>query len=421
MHLVVRRRAAGLSPSNGPAYAVHNEMNGLLVARALALAIAAVSIATSGLARADDPPIDAVAASFKRFDEGRVAFEARRFDEARAAFEASNRLQASPNSLLYIGRCYRETGRLASAYVSFKRSAREAQDRLTATLEMRYGATRDAAASEAAELEARVPRLVIVVPGGLPRDFLVTLDGKPVSPASWGLAVETDPGAVVVEATGMRMRPFRAAFTLEEGEQRRLEVLAARTPTAVVSLALRSRPSGMVIELDGVPLDPREAAEPRELDVGLHRLTLRAPGYLPFRWEKSLEDGERASIAADLAPDPTQRARGGTAPWLFFATAGSAVVAAGLGAGVALSASSLDSEEAAKNSLLRDPAVRDTIRARSTVANVLFVSGAVLGASATVLFFTTDWRSLSRARSGRAALGVSGAPARAAVTFEGAF
>src|SRR3954452_13602525 len=123
-------------------------MTGPRTARACALAIVLASIGSSGVARATDPPIDAVAASLKRFDEGRVAFEARRFDEARSAFEASNALQASPNSLLYIGRCFRETGKLASAYVSFKRSAREAQDRLTSTLEKRYAATRDAAASE---------------------------------------------------------------------------------------------------------------------------------------------------------------------------------------------------------------------------------------------------------------------------------
>lgn len=396
-------------------------MSGPLAARACALVMVAFSIAFSGVARAGDPAIDAVAASLKRFDEGRAAFDARHFDEARAAFEASNQLQASPNSLLYIGRCYRETGKLASAYVTFKRSSREAQDRLTATLEKRYAATRDAAASEAAELEPRVPRLVIAVPGGLPRDFVATVDGKPVSSATWGLAVETDPGPLVVEATGSRMKPFRASFTLKEGEQRRIDVLAERTPTATLAVSFTSRPSGMVVDLDGTPLDPRDLAEARELDVGTHRLTVRAPSYLPFQWEKSLQDAERAAVAVELAPDPAQRARGGTAPWLFFTAAGTAVVAAGVGAGFALSASSLDSAESAKNPLVRDPAVRDTIRGRSTVANVLFVSGAVLGASATVLFFTTDWGRSPRARSGSASLGASGGPARAGMALEGTF
>ncbi len=365
--------------------------------------------------------MDAVAASIKRFDEGRAAFEARRFDEARVAFEASHKLQGSPNSLLYIGRCYRETGKLASAYVTFRRSAREAQDRLTATLEKRYAATRDAATSEAAELEARVPRLVIAVPSGLPRDFLVTLDGKPVSPESWGLAVETDPGPMVVEAQGSRMIPFRAAFTLGEGGTKRIDVLATRTPTALLSLGFRSKPAGMAIDLDGAPLDPRDAGDVREVDVGVHRLTVRAPSYLPFRWENELKDGERSHVAVNLTPDPAQRARGGTAPWLFFAAAGSSVVAAGVGAAFALSASSLDNEEQEKSPLLRDPATRDAVRSRSTVANGLFVSGAVLGASAAVLFFTTAWGSPARSRSRQASFGASGSAAHAAMTFEGAF
>lgn len=382
-----------------------------------ALAIVAVAMATPRIARANDPAIDAVAASLKRFDEGRAAFETRRFDEARVAFEASNKLQASPNSLLYIGRCYREMGKLASAYVTLKRSAREAQDRLTVTLEKRYAATRDAASSEAAALEPRVPRLVIAVPGGVPRDFAVTLDGKPVSPASWGLAVETDPGEMVVEASGARLQPFRATFALKEGEQRRIDVLAVRAPTAILTVALKSRPAGVVIDLDGAPLDPLGGAEPRELDVGVHRLTVRAPSYLPFRWEKNLHDGERANVDVDLSPEPVPRARGGTAPWLFFTAAGTAVLTAGAGAAFALSASSLDSEESSKSALLRDPAVRDTIRGRATVANVLFVSGAVLGASATVLFFTTDWGS----RTGRAGVGAAAAPGHATMTLEGAF
>ena len=126
--------------------------------RALARCLVVVAVFATRIAHAN-PSIDAVAASLKKFDEGRAAFEARRFDEARLAFEASHELQASPNSLLYIGRCYRETGKLASAYVTLRRSAREAQDRLNATLEKRFAATRDAAASEAAELESRVPRL----------------------------------------------------------------------------------------------------------------------------------------------------------------------------------------------------------------------------------------------------------------------
>lgn len=385
----------------------------------LALLLATFIIAARPtFAHAEDPPIDAVAASIKRFDEGRAAFEARRFDDARRAFEASEQLQASPNSLLYIARCYRETGKLASAYVTFKRSAREAHDRLTTTLEKRYAATRDAANAEAAELEAKVPRLVIAVPGGLPHNFVVTVDGKLVPPASWGIAVETDPGPVTVEARAPRMVPFRSQFTLQEGENKRVDVLVARIPTAMLSLTLASRPGGMTIDLDGSPVDPRDATDVRELDVGPHVITVRAPNHRPFRWAKSLADQERASVHVRLVPEPLQRTQRGTAPWLFFAAAGSAAVAMGIGAGFAVSANAENAKEEEKSPLVRDPSTRDGIRARSTIANGLFISGAVLGASATVLFFTTAW---GPSRSERTNLRASASATQGTITLEGHF
>ncbi len=374
---------------------------GSLARSAVAVVAVVVSTTLAPGALAADPSMDAVAAALRRFDEGRVAFDAHRYDEARAAFEASYRLQASPNSLLYIGRCYRETGKLGSAYVTLRRSAREAEDRRAATLEQRYAATRDAAAGEATALETRVPHLVIAVPAGLPRDFTVKLGDEAVPNASWGLAVETDPGPVVVTATGRRMKPYRVAFTLKEGEHHRVDVTIARVPTATVTVAMRSRPAGMQIELDDQPIDPREASEPHELDVGAHRIVVRAPGYVPFRWERSLADGERANVDVALA---TARSASGTPPALFYGVAAGAVVLAAVGAALALSANASNSREEAKSPLVRDSATRDSIRTRSSIADGLFVSSAVLGAGATVLIFTTAWPTKNHGL----AVGVSG-------------
>ena len=381
-----------------------------LAAVLLALSIVMGVMGVMGVtpAAAQEPAVDAIAASLKRFDEGRAAFDAHRFDEARAAFEASYGLQASPNSLLYMGRCYRETGKVASAYVTLKRSAREAQERLNVTLEKRYAATRDAATSEAAAIEPRVPRVVIAVPGGLPRDFAVTRNGEPMTSASWGLALETDPGPIVIDARGARMRPFHAELVVKEGEQRRIDVVVDHLPTAQLSLRLQTRPAGMTIEVDGVSIDPRDYIERRDLEVGPHHVTARANGYLPFRWDRALANRDTADVDIALSPDPNARRRGGTRPWLFFAAAGSAVAATGVATGFAISAASLDADESAKNPLLRDPDARDTIRSRSTIANVLFISGAVLGASATVLLFTTDWRSNAHVGVGPSGLTAEG-------------
>lgn len=354
------------------------------VAVILAIAIALVLAPTR--AGAGEPELDPVAASIRKFDEGRAAFEDRRWEDARAAFEASYKLQASPNSLLYIGRCHREAGRPASAYVALRRSAREAQDRLTATLEKRYAATRDAAAAEAVEIEARVPRLALAVPAKLPSGFVLRVNGRSIAPESWGVAIETDPGPIVVEASGSRMRPFRAELTLREGEARRVEVGVERLPTAMVNLVYVSRPSGLATELDGVPIDPPRA--PIELDVGSHRIVARAPGYVPFAWERPLRDGAHEDVRIDLR---AERGRHGTAPWLFYATAAGAIGSVAIGTGFALVANGREGDEVAKPPLLRDPDTRDGIQTQATVANVFFVTGAVLAVGAAILYFTTDW------------------------------
>lgn len=374
--------------SNAPRMTAHRAA-GLASALAVALALGAGPAAAG---EPSPPSTEAVAASLAKFDEGRAFFAQKRYDEARAAFEASHKLQASPNSLLYIGRCYRETGKVASAYVTLQRSAREAAERLAVTLEKRFAATRDAAHAEASELEARVPRLAVAVPSKLPEGFTVTVNGRALPPESWGLAVETDPGPVVVEASGARLVPFRSAFDLREGEKKRVEVEAARLPTATLGLAIASWPTGLVVELDGGALAPQDVARSRELDPGRHRVVARAPGYLPFTWEKDLEDGSRARVVIDPKPAPVPTVKRGTPPWLFFASAAAAGGATAVASVVALDASGRDAAETDKPALLRDPAERDAIRSEATLANGLFVTGAVLGAAAVVLFFTTNWR-----------------------------
>ena len=63
-------------------------------------------------AAADADPATAIA--LKQFDVGRRAFENRSFEEALRAFQESNSLAASPNSRLYIARCYRALGKVAT-------------------------------------------------------------------------------------------------------------------------------------------------------------------------------------------------------------------------------------------------------------------------------------------------------------------
>jgi hypothetical protein len=329
------------------------------------------------------------AAALQKFDAGRQAFEAGRFEQAALAFQASQELLPSPNTHLYLGRCFRALGKVGSAFTLLRLAAREAQDRLTATGEGRFAATRDAATREAAELEHKVPRLTIAVPAGTPAGFVVTRDGQDLPRAAWGVEIEADPGVVVVEARGPRLAVFRRVLTLAEGARQRVEIEARRLPTATVELNLSTRPSGLAVTLDDAPLEPSAVTEPHEVDAGDHTLVVRAPGYVPFQWRKSLSDGERASVEVVLRAAPYRLA---TPKWMFFAASGGALAALGAATGIAVHAQSLEHQQLALDPYGRDPGVRDAVRSQATTANILFVTGGVLGIGAAVLGLTTRWR-----------------------------
>jgi len=370
------------------------------VGTSIAIAIASPSAAYA--AGSDD----ALAAGLQKFDDGRKAFEAGQFEQALTSFKSSLQLLPSPNTRLYIGRCYRALGKVASAYTSLKLAAREAQDRQAASGEKRYGATRDTANQEAGDLEAKVPRLVVAVPANPPQGFVVKVDGSELPPGAWGVATETDPGTIDVEATGPRLVPFKKTITLAEGAQQRVDIPMTRVPTATLAVKLKNLPSGLAITLDGQPIEVAGVDAARELDVGDHALVVSAPGYVAFKWTKALADADKEVVEVTLAPDPLARGGGssGTPKWLFFTAAGVSLAAVGAGTGVGLYATSQQNKQLALNPIDRDPSVKSSIQSQATIADVLFIGGGVVGIGAVVLLFTTQWKS-------------EGAPSDAPVSF----
>ncbi len=362
----------------------------------IALVICCAVLASAGMtetsAHAAGTSDDNLAAALKKFDAGRKAFDAGAFEEALLAFQASYSLSPSPNSRLYIARCFRALGKVASAYTTYRFAAREAQDRLNTTGEKRYAGTRDAANAEAGEIEAKVPRLTIAVPANPPAGFVVKRDGVEVTSAAWGVAVETDPGTIVIEASGPRLVPFKQTLTLAEGQQLRVDVTVVRVPTATIALRFKTRPAGIAVTLDDAPLDVTAMDAPREVDVGDHAVVVSAPGYLPFRWQKALANADAVVVDVELNPDVKALGSRGTPKWVFFAVGGAGVVALAVGSVIALHANSEQSTELAKDPFSRSSATRDSIRSLSTTANVLFVGGGVLAIGAGVLGFTTQWK-----------------------------
>jgi hypothetical protein len=337
---------------------------------------------------------DNLAVALQKFDAGKKAFEGGQFEEALNAFKSSLELLPSPNTRLYIGRCYRALGKIASAYTELKLAASEAQDRLVASGEKRYSATRDNANEEAAALEAKVPRLTVAVPANPPTGFVVKVDGKELPTAAWGIASETNPGSVVVEATGPRLVPFKQTVPLAEGAKARVDIPMERLPTATFAVKLKNLPSGLAMTLDGTPIEAAGVDTPRDLDIGAHSLVVSAPGYVTFHWDKSLANNDKEVVEVTLAADPNASGGGGGTPkWLFFAAAGTAVAAAGVGTTIGLIATNTQNQQTALPKIVRSTSTQSSIQSQATIADVLFIGSAVVGAGAVVLLFTTHWKS----------------------------
>jgi hypothetical protein len=132
-----------------------------------------VVAAWAGSARAADPRAEQL------FREGRAAMDAQQWDAACAKFEESLSLETSIGPLLNLAECREKQGKLARAFELWTRglSAMPSDDGRRALAERKI-----------ADLERRVPKLIVNAPEGAK----VFVDGVEVTP---GQPVRVDPGA----------------------------------------------------------------------------------------------------------------------------------------------------------------------------------------------------------------------------------
>lgn len=180
--------------------------------RSAARAIALATFLVASISGAQTQ--EAVAQS--RFDKGRELFIAGKFAPALVEFRAATELYESPNTRLYIGRCERELGHVANAYVEFGRAASEAADRSRS--DPRYASTRDVAKQEASSLESKLAHVTVLAPNALPEGATVTVNGAPLGAAGLGVAAPIDPGPVEVIASAPGYETQRKSARANAGE-----------------------------------------------------------------------------------------------------------------------------------------------------------------------------------------------------------
>jgi hypothetical protein len=142
------------------------------------------------------------AAAEALFNEAKKLVAAGDFEHACPKFAESNRLDPGSGTLLNLGACYEQTGKLASAWGAFNEAAVTARNAGDANRQ-------EEATRRAAALAPRLPKLtVIVTPSARVPGFEVRRDGELVGEGQWGSPIPTDPGRHKIEATAAGFKPW---------------------------------------------------------------------------------------------------------------------------------------------------------------------------------------------------------------------
>ena len=308
------------------------------------LVVAAVC-AIAAPAAADVTP-EARAAATALFDDGRKLMQAGDYAAACPKLEEAARLDAGIGTVYNLGDCYEHLGKTASAWSSFRQAAGLAAAKNQPDREK-------AARGRADALEPKLARLKITAPSPPPPGLTITQDDKPVGSALWGSAVPVDPGRHTIVASAPGKVDYQTVATLDQ-------------PGATVSIdvpALADAPAAAA-----VPAGVGKAASPKS----------DAPAASASTWMKPLG--------------------------ITLAAAG----VVGLGVGTALGFVAKSNYDGATSNAACSSSgsctsagisTRDDARSLGTVATIVFISGAVIGAGGAVLWIAAPSAKKSDAAS----------------------
>lgn len=178
-----------------------------------------VVLGWGAVVRAAPSQADKIAAE-ALFDAGRALAKDGKLAEACPKFAESNRLDPGVGVLLYLADCYEKTGKLASAWLTWREA-------LAAARVAKQADREKLAAQRASALESQLTRLQVDVPAESAVPGLVVLqDGAEVGSVLWGTPIPLDPGEHTLEARAPGRRSW--SRTLLVGKQ--ASVLAVRIP-----------------------------------------------------------------------------------------------------------------------------------------------------------------------------------------------
>jgi hypothetical protein len=200
--------------------------------------------------------------------EGAKAFDEKRYADAADFFSRAESVVHSPVHLLYIARSQAALGALVKAEETYRKLSRE---ELAPNAPPAFRKAVEDANRELKELEPRLPRVTVSVPGH-GETAVVEMDGKRVPAALIGVPRPVDPGAHKFKATAEGMSK-ELSVTVKEGERQNvvltLEPAAAPTgaaPAAAGAPATTAPPGQTTAPAPAVP--GAVAAPPPPVETG---------------------------------------------------------------------------------------------------------------------------------------------------------
>ena len=265
------------------------------------------------------------------FRDGRTLIKQGKLAQGCAKIEASERIESSVGTLLNLGDCRERLGKVASAWVAFRKAEAEAK---------RSGGNdkrEDEARRRAVALEPSLPSLTIDVVAPVP-GLVLRRDGEVIDPALVGTAIPLDPGNYRITAEAPGRAAWRADVVIQFKAKRRVQVPFLATTTVV-------------------PAPTTIGAEP--------------PRPVPVRVERSV-----------------------WSPWRKFSAVLGVGGVAAIGAGVYFQLRSADQEKDADARcplvVCNDPTalkLNDDARTNARRSNIFYIGGAVAVGSAVALWF----------------------------------
>ncbi len=179
--------------------------------------------------------------------QGDKAAQAERFPEALESYRQADAIMGVPSTRVAVARALAKTGKLLEA----RKTAQQVLEIPSADNEPRaFVNARAEAVRLVAELDRRIPTLLLSVSAPAGAEAVVTIDGEPLPGEQIGVARQMDPGTYVVSAALTGRDPVEREVTLREGDTQRVTLRvdapgAAPADTAAVIDSDQERGNGL--------------------------------------------------------------------------------------------------------------------------------------------------------------------------------